>query len=180
MKISSIFGKGFPFPFSYFESFSMASSTWTIKHWKWCTWHQKASAKNSSKSNKFLHSLVNLLIQYTIVQDQDGRNNNILQGVCQHGERYKRLYKRRVLISFLHSLVLQWIRMPACKARNLDCSSYWRNNFFFKCKWWVHDWYAAYSRSGLVEEDAVEVFFHYGFHLFSSFLMKNFKSFQGK
>ena len=37
----------------------------TVKHWKWCTWHQKASAKNSSKLNKFLHSEVNQLIQHT-------------------------------------------------------------------------------------------------------------------
>ena len=36
------------------------------------------------------------------------------------------------------------------------------------------------SRSGLVEEDAVEVFHFDGFHLSSSFLMYNFKSFQGK
>ena len=36
------------------------------------------------------------------------------------------------------------------------------------------------SRSGLVEEDAVEVFDYYGFHLSSSFLVYNFKSFQGK
>jgi hypothetical protein len=34
-----------------------------------------------------------------------------------------------------------------------------------------------FSRSGLVEEDAVEVFHYYGFHLSSSFLMYNFKSF---
>ena len=32
------------------------------------------------------------------------------------------------------------------------------------------------SRSGLVEEDAVQVFHYYGFHLSSSFLMYNFKS----
>ena len=36
------------------------------------------------------------------------------------------------------------------------------------------------SRSWLVEEDSVEVFHYYGFHLSSSFLMYNFKSFQGK
>ena len=36
------------------------------------------------------------------------------------------------------------------------------------------------SRSGLVEEDAVKVFHYCGFHLSSSFLMYNFKSFQGK
>jgi hypothetical protein len=36
------------------------------------------------------------------------------------------------------------------------------------------------SRSELVEEDAVEVFHYYGFYLSSSFLMYNFKSFQGK
>ena len=35
-----------------------------------------ASAKNSSKLKKFLHSEVNLLIQHIIVQDQDGQNNN--------------------------------------------------------------------------------------------------------
>ena len=31
---------------------------------KWCSWHRKASVKNSSKLNKFLHSEVNLLIQH--------------------------------------------------------------------------------------------------------------------
>ena len=50
------------------------SSTGTVKHWKWCTWYRKTSAKNSSKLNKFLHSEVNLLIQHIIVQDQDGQN----------------------------------------------------------------------------------------------------------
>ena len=38
---------------------------------------RKASAKNSSKLNKFLHSEVNLLIQRIIVQDEDGHNNDI-------------------------------------------------------------------------------------------------------
>ena len=51
-----------------------ASSTWTVKHWKRCTWHRKASAKISSKL-KFLHSEVNQLIQHILVQDQDGQNN---------------------------------------------------------------------------------------------------------
>ena len=51
------------------------SSTGTIMHWKWCIWHQKTSAKNSIKLNKFLHSEVNLLIQHIIAQDQDGQNN---------------------------------------------------------------------------------------------------------
>ena len=36
------------------------------------------------------------------------------------------------------------------------------------------------NRSELVEEDVVEVFHYYGFHLPSSFFMYNFKSFQGK
>ena len=36
------------------------------------------------------------------------------------------------------------------------------------------------SRFGLVEEDAVEVFHYYGFHLSSSFSMYNFKFFRGK
>ena len=40
--------------------------------------HRKASTKNSSKLNKFLHSEVNQLIQHIIVQDQDGQNNNTL------------------------------------------------------------------------------------------------------
>ena len=38
--------------------------------------HRKASAKNSGKLNKFLHSEMNLLIQHIIVQDPDGQNNN--------------------------------------------------------------------------------------------------------
>ena len=37
----------------------------------------EASAKTSSKLNKFLHSEMNLLIQHIIVQDQDGQNNII-------------------------------------------------------------------------------------------------------
>ena len=36
------------------------------------------------------------------------------------------------------------------------------------------------SRSGLLEENSVEVFKYYAFHLSSSFLMYNLKSFQGK
>ena len=39
---------------------------------------RKASARSSSKLNKFLHSEVNRLIQHIIVQDQDGQNNNTL------------------------------------------------------------------------------------------------------
>ena len=33
---------------------------------------------------------------------------------------------------------------------------------------------------GLMEENALEVFHHYGVNLSSSFLLLNFKSFQGK
>ena len=36
------------------------------QQWKWCTWHRKAFAKNSSKLNKFLHSQVKLSIQLKI------------------------------------------------------------------------------------------------------------------
>ena len=39
-----------------------------------------ASAKNSSKLNKFLHSEVNQIIQHIIVQDQDAQNNINLKG----------------------------------------------------------------------------------------------------
>ena len=49
--------------------FNLLKLTVTVKHWKWCTWHRKASAKNLSKLNKFLHSEVNQLIQHIIVRD---------------------------------------------------------------------------------------------------------------
>ena len=41
----------------------------------WWSWWN-ASAKSSSKLNKFLHCEANQLIQHIIVQDQDGQNNN--------------------------------------------------------------------------------------------------------
>ena len=44
-----------------------------LKHLKWCTWHRKASAKNSRKLNKFLHSEVNLLIQHSQQYKNHGR-----------------------------------------------------------------------------------------------------------
>ena len=56
-------------------------------------------------------------------------------------------------------------------------------NIKFKADNFIIHWLVGIllvSRSGLVEEDAVEVFHHYGFHLSSSFLMYNSKSFQGK
>ena len=37
----------------------------------------EASAKNSSKSNKFLQREVNLSIEHSIVQDKDGQYNNM-------------------------------------------------------------------------------------------------------
>ena len=74
--------KNFLLTWNFSRSFSMPCASFSmldgpIKHWTLCTWHQKASAKTSSKLNKFLHSEVNLLIQHIIVQDQDGQNNNI-------------------------------------------------------------------------------------------------------
>jgi hypothetical protein len=53
-------------------SFSMLDQALKMMHMA-----SKASAKNSSKLNKFLYSEVNLLIQHHIVQDQDGQNNNM-------------------------------------------------------------------------------------------------------
>ena len=44
---------------------------------KMSTWYRKASAKNSSTLNKFLHNEVNLLIQQIIVKGQDEQNNNV-------------------------------------------------------------------------------------------------------
>ena len=60
----------------------LAEAFWCHVHHFQCLtvpvdWYRKASAKNSSKLNKFLHSEVNLLRQQIIVQDQDGQNNNI-------------------------------------------------------------------------------------------------------
>ena len=53
----------------------LARLTWVFSR-SFFRWHRKASAKNSSKLSKFLHSEVNLLIQHIIVQDQDGQNND--------------------------------------------------------------------------------------------------------
>ena len=47
------------------------------------------SAKNSNKSNKFLHNEGNLLIQHIIVQDQDGQNNNIKSHVLNTNGKVK-------------------------------------------------------------------------------------------
>ena len=52
-----VFGRSFSMPCA---SFSMLDSP----GWKWYTWYRKASAKNSSKLNKFLDSEMNLLIQH--------------------------------------------------------------------------------------------------------------------
>ena len=76
VQLTWVFSRGFSASFP--SSSMLDGSTGTVKHWKWCTWHRKASAKNSSKLNKFLHSVVNLLIQHIIVQDQDGQNNNTI------------------------------------------------------------------------------------------------------
>ena len=48
---------------------------------------KKASAKNSSKLNKFSHSEVNQLIQHIIVQDQDGQNNTFRDLICLRGDK---------------------------------------------------------------------------------------------
>ena len=70
VQLTWVFSRSFSMPC---ESFLMlANSTRTVKHWKWCTWHWKASAKNTSKLNKFLHSEVNLLIQFIIIFLQNG------------------------------------------------------------------------------------------------------------
>ena len=52
-----------------------ASSTRTVKHWEWSTWHWKASAKTQVRLRKFLQGEVKII--HIIVQDQDGQNNNI-------------------------------------------------------------------------------------------------------
>ena len=76
-------------------------STGIVMHWKWCTWHRKASAKNPSKLNKFLHSEVNLLIQHITVQDQDGQNKNIIIWYIQ--EMCRMLVDNPFHLSFLIS-----------------------------------------------------------------------------
>ena len=47
VKLTWVFSRSFSMPCA---SFSMVD----VKHWELCTWHRKASAKNSSKFNKFL------------------------------------------------------------------------------------------------------------------------------
>ena len=74
-QLTWVFSRSFLMPCA---SFAMLDGPRTVKHWKWCKWHWKASAKSSSKLSKFLHREVNLLIQHIIAQDQDGQNNNIL------------------------------------------------------------------------------------------------------
>ena len=42
-------------------------STRTVKHWKWCPWHRKASAKTQVSLTRFLQSEVKII--YIIVQN---------------------------------------------------------------------------------------------------------------
>jgi hypothetical protein len=66
---TSVFSRSFSMPCA---SFSMLDDPGFHRdHGALKIMNLKASAKNSSKLNKFLHSEVNLLIQ----QDQDGQNN---------------------------------------------------------------------------------------------------------
>ena len=58
------------------RSFSMPCASFSMVNGPGGTWHRKASAKNSSKLNKFLQSEVNQLKQHIIMQDQDRQNNN--------------------------------------------------------------------------------------------------------
>ena len=92
------------------------------------------------------------------------------------------------ILTFLPSSLIQ-----VCALR-----LFWYAPLFSLCRWPAHfnliisiyltisgnfyNWLVGMllvSRSGLVEQDAVKVFHYYGFHLSSSFLMYNFKSFQG-
>ena len=68
-----------------------------------CPWHRKASAKTSSKLNKFLHSEVNQIIQHIIVQDQDGQNNKKLIRLNHNKPPYFRVYT--IIITF-HDIFL--------------------------------------------------------------------------
>jgi hypothetical protein len=55
-------------------------------------------------------------------------------------------------------------------------SRFWLRNLIFRIYWLIG--MVLVSRSGLVEEAATEVIHYYGFHLSSSFLMYNVKSFR--
>ena len=44
-----------------------ASSTRSVKHWKWCPWHQKASVKTQVSLTRFLQSEVKII--HIIVQN---------------------------------------------------------------------------------------------------------------
>ena len=49
----------------------------TVKNWKLFTWHRKGCARISSKWKVLAKwTEENLIIQYIIVQNQDGQNNN--------------------------------------------------------------------------------------------------------
>ena len=80
VKLTWVFSRSFSRPCASFSMLGGPGGTGcnvlVRSCWKWCTWHRKASAKNSSKLNKFLHSEVNQLIQHIIMQDHDGQNNN--------------------------------------------------------------------------------------------------------
>ena len=41
----------------------------TVKHWEWCTWHRKASAKTQVSLRKFLQSEVKIIHIRPIVQN---------------------------------------------------------------------------------------------------------------
>ena len=74
------------------------SSTRTIKHWKWYTWHRKASAKNSSKFNKFLAYWSESNNTYSI---------RFSKSIWFQSQRFYKAFKHRNFLVWMYLLMVE-------------------------------------------------------------------------
>ena len=108
VQLTWCFSRSFSMPYA---SFSMLYGPGgTGQHWKWCTWHQEASAKNSSKLNKFLHSEVNILIQHKI---RERKVKTLTKNWRYH--RRTSTHKLNWNISTITSVFINQKRMNVCE-----------------------------------------------------------------
>ena len=61
----------------------------TVKHWKWCPWHRKASAKTQVSLTRFLQSEVKII--HIIVQNNTYYNTRSRWTKQQHFHRVKKV-----------------------------------------------------------------------------------------